>query len=78
MLRRKVLAMPRRSTTQVADRKDKVVEFLKTHGETPTSTLVRELGLTHSQAFYVLRLLLKEGKVREVKRGKVAYWVAVE
>ncbi|MEM0023954.1 MAG: FaeA/PapI family transcriptional regulator [Thermofilaceae archaeon] len=70
--------MPRRSTTQVADRKDKVVEFLKTHGETPTSTLVRELGLTHSQAFYVLRLLLKEGKVREVKRGKVAYWVAVE
>jgi len=78
VLRRKVLAMPRRSTTQVADRKDKVVEFLKTHGETPTSTLVRELGLTHSQAFYVLRLLLKEGKVREVKRGKVAYWVAVE
>ncbi|MEM0042704.1 MAG: FaeA/PapI family transcriptional regulator [Thermofilaceae archaeon] len=70
--------MPRRSTAQVADRKHKVIEFLKTHGETPTSTLVRELGLTHSQAFYVLRLLLKEGKVREVKRGKVAYWVAVE
>ncbi len=70
--------MPRRSTAQVVERKSKVLEFLKMHGETPTSTLVRELGLTHSQAFYVLRLLLKEGKVREIKRGKVAYWVAVE
>lgn len=69
--------MPRRSTAQVIDRKDKILEFLKSHGETPTSTLVKELGLTHSQAFYVLRLLLKEGKVREIKRGKVAYWAAV-
>lgn len=69
--------MPRRSTAQVIDRKDKILEFLKAHGETPTSTLVKELGLTHSQAFYVLRLLLKEGKVREIKRGKVAYWAAV-
>jgi len=70
--------MPRRSTSQVAARKARVLEYLRTHGETPTSTLVKELGLTHSQAFYVLRLLLKEGKVREIKRGKVAYWVAVE
>ncbi len=70
--------MPRRVTAQVIDRKDKVLKFLKEHGEVPTSALVKELGLTHSQAFYVLRLLLKEGKVREIKRGKVAYWALAE
>ncbi|MCS7105226.1 MAG: DNA-binding protein [Thermofilaceae archaeon] len=70
--------MPRRVTTQVTDRKDRVTKFLRDHGEAPTSTLVRELGLSHSQAFYILRLLLREGKVREIKRGKVAYWAVVE
>jgi ribosomal protein S25 len=70
--------MPRRVTAQVIDRKDRVLKFLKEHGEVPTSALVKELGLTHSQAFYVLRLLLKEGKVREIKRGKVAYWTLAE
>lgn len=70
--------MPRRVTSQVTDRKDRITKFLRDHGEAPTSTLVRELGLSHSQAFYVLRLLLREGKVREIKRGKVAYWAVVE
>jgi predicted HTH transcriptional regulator len=70
--------MPRRVTTQVVDRKEKVINFLKEHGEAPTSTLVKELGLSHSQAFYVLRLLLREGKIREIKRGKVAYWALAE
>lgn len=62
----------------MVERKERVLEFLKEHGEVPTSALVKELGLSHSQAFYVLRLLMREGKVREIKRGKVAYWVLVE
>ncbi len=66
--------MPRRVTTQVIDRKEKVLRFLRDHGEAPTSTIVKELGISHSQAFYILRLLLREGKIREIKRGKVAYW----
>lgn len=70
--------MPRRTTTSILERKKKLIEFLRQYGEVPTSLIVRELNLSHSQAFYVLRLLLKERKVREVKRGKVAYWVAAE
>ncbi|RLE68139.1 MAG: DNA-binding protein [Thermoprotei archaeon] len=70
--------MPRRTTTHVLERKERILQLLRDRGEVPTSTIVRELGLSHSQAFYVLRLLLREGRVREVKRGKVAYWALAE
>lgn len=70
--------MPRKVTSRVLERKRMVYEFIKQRGEAPTALIVEELGLTHSQAFYVLRLLLREGKIEEVKRGKVAYWRVVE
>jgi uncharacterized membrane protein len=35
-------------------------------------------GLSHSQVFYILKLLEKENLVKEVKRGKIAYWKLVE
>jgi len=70
--------VPRRTTTHVLERKERILQLLRDRGEVPTSTIVRELGLSHSQAFYVLRLLLREGRVREVKRGKVAYWALAE
>jgi uncharacterized membrane protein len=35
-------------------------------------------GLSHSQVFYVLKLLEKENIVKEIKRGKIAYWKLVE
>lgn len=66
--------MPRKITTQVIKRKDEVYNFIKVHGEVPTAIIVRELGLSHSQVFYVLRLLAKEGRIEEVRRGKLAYW----
>ncbi len=66
--------MPKRATLKVLERKERVYEFIKERGEVPTSIIVKELGLSHSQTFYILRLLLKEGKVKEIKRGKVAYW----
>jgi len=70
--------MPRKVTSRVLERKRKVYEFIKERGEVPTVVITQELGLTHSQAFYVLRILLREGKIEEVKRGKVAYWRVVE
>jgi len=73
-----VIKLPRRTTAQVLERKEKILKLLRDRGEVPTSTIVRELGISHSQAFYVLRLLLREGKVREIKRGKVAYWALAE
>jgi len=65
-------------TDRIIERKEQVYNLLKSKGEMSTSEIVRETGLTHSQTFYVLRLLMKEGRVKEIKRGKVAYWVAEE
>lgn len=66
--------MPRRMTARIIERKKDIYELLRERGELPTSEIVKETGLTHSQAFYILRLLLRDGKVEEIKRGKVAYW----
>jgi len=71
-----VRSLPRRVTNRIIERKKAIYELLKNRGEMPTSEIVKETGLTHSQTFYVLRLLLREGKVEEIKKGKVAYWRA--
>ncbi|MCD6458197.1 MAG: DNA-binding protein [Thermoprotei archaeon] len=66
--------MPRNPTSRILDRKKKVYEFIKSKRETTTTAIVNELGLSHSQVFYILRLLLKEGFIEEIKRGKIAFW----
>lgn len=66
--------MPRRQTDKVYERKELVLELLRKHGELTTSSLMQLTGLTHSQMFYVLKMLEAEGLVKEVKRGKIAYW----
>jgi Transcriptional regulators of sugar metabolism len=66
--------MPRRQTDKVLQRKDQILELLKKHGELTTSAIMRLTGMSHSQIFYVLKMLEKEGYIREVRRGKVAYW----
>ena len=70
--------MPRRITPKIIERKSNIFDILKEKGELPTSEIARETGFTHSQIFYILRLLLKEGKIKEIKRGKVAYWHVME
>jgi len=70
--------MPRRQTDKVYERKEQVIELLKTYGELTTSRLIQLTGLTHSQIFYILKLLEKENVVKEVKRGKIAYWKLIE
>jgi len=66
--------MPRRQTDKVLQRKDQILELLKKHRELTTSAIMRLTGMSHSQIFYVLKMLEKEGYIREVRRGKVAYW----
>jgi len=66
--------MPRRTTEAVKERKKMIYELIKSEKELPTSEIVKRSGLTHSQVFYVLRILEKEGLIEEIKRGKVAYW----
>lgn len=66
--------MPRRQTDKVLQRKDQILDLLKKHGELTTSAIMRLTGMSHSQIFYVLKMLEKEGAIREVRRGKIAYW----
>jgi predicted transcriptional regulator len=70
--------MPRRQTDKVIERKEQIIEYLKTYGELTTSRLIQMTGLSHSQVFYILKLLEKENIVKEIKRGKIAYWKLVE
>jgi len=51
-----------------------VVELLARMGCAATSVLMRELGISHTQAFYALRLLQAQGCAVEVALGKVAVW----
>jgi len=51
-----------------------VVELLARTGCAATSVLTRELGLSHTQAFYALRLLQAQGCAVEVALGRVAVW----
>jgi len=51
-----------------------VVELLARSGCVATSVLMRELGLSHTQAFYTLRLLQAHGCAVEVALGRVAVW----
>ncbi|NPA23550.1 MAG: winged helix-turn-helix transcriptional regulator [Crenarchaeota archaeon] len=70
--------MPRRQTSKVIERKKQILELLLKEGELPTNEIVRRTGLSHSQVFYALKLLQRDGLVKEIKRGKVAYWRAAE
>jgi len=70
--------VPRRVTDKILDRKEDIAKLLEKYGELPTNEIMRITGLTHSQVFYVLKLLEREGLVQEIKRGKIAYWRLVK
>lgn len=66
--------MPRKQTTKILERKNEILEIIKKRNEISTNDLVKITGLSHSQVFYILRLLQRDGVIKEIKRGKVAYW----
>ena len=70
--------MPRKQTNKILERKNDILEIIRKRGEISTNDLVKNTGLSHSQVFYILRLLQRDGAIREIKRGKVAYWRIVE
>jgi ribosomal protein L14 len=65
----------RRSTMQkVVERVDAVAKILGERGCVPTSTLMRELGVSHSNVLYALQLLQSQGRAVERVIGKTAIW----
>jgi len=73
--RRALRRMGRRRAQKVAERTDVAARLVAERGCVSTSTLMRELGINHSEAFYALRLLQWQGRVVEVVVAeRVAIW----
>ncbi|MGC9051877.1 hypothetical protein [Pyrobaculum sp.] len=67
--------MPRGRTAKVEQRELAVYELLKMHGCMTTSQIIDELGLSHTQVFYVLKVLARRGDVAEYVVGRrIALW----
>ncbi|GGP18867.1 DNA-binding protein [Thermocladium modestius] len=66
--------MPRKQTERIDERKKEILSLVESRGEVSTNDVVRITKLSHSQVFYILKLLSKDGAIKEVRRGKVAYW----
>jgi hypothetical protein len=65
--------MPLNTTHKVKERKQAVLKLLADSCKT-TGHIVKTLGLTHSEAYYVLEMLKNEGLVVKGIFGKVAVW----
>jgi ribosomal protein S25 len=65
----------RRRAQKVAERVGATARLVAERGCIKTSALMRELGASHSEAFYALRLLQLQGRVVEVVVAeRVAIW----
>ncbi|NAZ27805.1 MAG: winged helix-turn-helix transcriptional regulator, partial [Caldivirga sp.] len=53
--------MPRKQTSKILERKGDVLKLIRERGEVSTNDLVKMTGLSHSQVFYILRLLQRDG-----------------
>ncbi|MGC8596602.1 MAG: winged helix-turn-helix transcriptional regulator [Thermocladium sp.] len=69
--------MPRKQTERIDERKKEILNLVESYEELSTNDVVRITKLSHSQVFYILKLLSKDGLIKEVRRGKVAYWKSV-
>ncbi len=63
----------RRQARKVVERIDAAAELLS-QGCITTATLMQELDINHSEAYYVLQLLRQQGRAVEAIVGKVALW----
>jgi hypothetical protein len=68
--------MPRSLTDKVAERQYLILEFIKSEICINTRQVSERFGLTHSQVFYVLQTLQKQGLVEEYIIGRLSIWCA--
>jgi len=61
-------------TPKTRRRMEEALEVVVREGCVSTSALSRKLGVSHTQAFHVLRLLQAEGRIVEVAVGATALW----
>jgi hypothetical protein len=66
--------MGRGLTDKIIVRQHRILEFIESEICVSTKQVIRAFGLTHSQAFYVLQMLLKQGLIEEHIIGKLSIW----
>lgn len=66
--------MPKGITDKVIVRRSRILEFIENEICVNTKQVIRAFGLTHSQAFYILQTLKREGLIEEHVIGKLSLW----
>ena len=66
--------MPRGQTDKIILRQRHVFEFIEKEICVTTKQVIHEFGLTHSQAYYVLKMLRNRGLIEEHVIGKLSIW----
>jgi len=61
-------------TDEIINRMMHVYRIVESHGCVTTTTVMSELALSHSEAYYVLKLLRMRNHIVEVTVGKTAIW----
>jgi hypothetical protein len=68
--------MQRRIVREVKIRAEKVYKEIKEAECVASAVLMERLKATHSELFYVLRMLQREGRVEAVSLGRTSLWCA--
>jgi hypothetical protein len=66
--------MARGLTDKILARQRRILEFIESEICVNTKQVIQKFGLTHSQAFYVLQQLRKQGLIEEHIIGKMSIW----
>jgi hypothetical protein len=65
--------MPHGVTQKIIERKQAILKLLE-DGCRPTSYIIQQLELTHTEAFYALNKLAEDGYIKRAIFGRVAIW----
>ena len=66
--------MGRGLTDKIIVRQHRIFEFIENEICVNTKQIINTFGLTHSQAFYVLQMLQRQGLIEEYVIGKMSLW----
>jgi hypothetical protein len=66
--------MPKGISNKVIVRRHRILEFIENEICVNTRQVMHAFGLTHSQAFYILQTLQKEGLIEEHLIGNLSLW----
>ena len=66
--------MPKRVTRKVLRRREEILRLLRENKRLTTTQIADTLDCSQSMAYYVLRVLKREGRVECWKSGKSLVW----